>query len=124
MARDSVTVTDLTLNAEVAETAGTTVSVANGASIAAGGDLSGVFIVLKNTNASARVATIPAPTDNYAAITSGIGDLAISVDANTGVEIVCLEGSRFLQSDGTVHVDFAASFAGTVHAYRLPKAAR
>jgi hypothetical protein len=32
-----------------------------------------------------------------------------------------LESARYLQSDGTVHIDLAASFAGAVRAFRFPR---
>lgn len=123
MARDAVTLTALTINGDVAESAGTAVNVSNGASVDVAGDTQGVVIVLKNTNGSDRVATIVAGT-NPPAMLEGIGDLAVTVPATSGVKMVCLEGGRFVQSDGKIYINYAASFAGTAHAYRLPRGVR
>lgn len=116
MARDAVAITDLTLNDGVAEAAGTTIVVANGASIAAG-YTDNLMIEVRNTNASDRIVTIPAGAGPLAAL----GSLAVTVPASTGVRLICIESARFIQSDGTIHLDFGASMAGTVAAYRLPK---
>lgn len=80
--------------------------------------LEDVVIVFANTNGSDRVATILAG-DNPPALSAGQGDLAITVPATSGVMCVTnLESARYLQSDGTVNIDLAASFDGTVTAYR------
>ena len=116
MARDAVTITPVTLNAGTAQPAGTTVVVANGASIAAEyGD--NLMLEIRNTDGTDRVATVKAgvgPTAEY-------GDLDITVPATTGVMMATIESARFMQADGKIYVDFAASFAGTIAAYRLPQ---
>lgn len=81
--------------------------------------LEDVVIVFANTNGSDRVATIKAG-DNPPALAAGLGDLSITVPATTGVMVVTgLESARYLQSDGTLEIDLAASFAGTVTAYAV-----
>ena len=53
---------------------------------------------------------------------AGQGNLAITVPATTGVMWVGpFESARFIPSDGALHIDLAASFAGTVTAYRVPR---
>lgn len=116
MARDAVAITELTLNGGTDEPAGTTINVSNGAYVAAGGNTDKLLLIVRNTNASARVVTIPAGVGPTAAL----GDLAVTVAANTGVELIVLESARFAQSDGNINIDFAASFAGTVACLRLP----
>ena len=116
MARDAVAITDVPLNGSVDQPAGTTINVTNGAVIDAG-HTDNLLIEIRNTNTSDRVATIKAGVGQLAAH----GDLEITVAANTGVEMVALESARFAQADGKINVDFAASFAGTIAAYRLPK---
>ncbi len=52
----------------------------------------------------------------------GIGDLAFA--AAGGAERVCIgpiETARYLQADGTIHIDIAGStIAGTIDAYSVP----
>ena len=119
MARDVVTVTALPMDAGTARPTGTTVDVSNGMSIPVSGDTHKLIVELTQTDATARVATFAAPTDNPHAVRSGIGNLAITCAQNVP-QYVPLESARFAQSDGSIHINFAASFAGTVRAYRLP----
>lgn len=121
MARDSVAIQELTLNDGVAETAGVAIAPANGATIPAGGNTQGLFLVVKNTAAAEYDVTVKAG-DNPPALAAGQGDLVEPVAANTGVKIITLESARFAQDDGAIHVDFEASMTGTIHAYRLPRA--
>ena len=89
-------------------------------------DLAGIpleEIVLRftNTNGSDRVATIVAG-DSPPALSAGQGNLDITVPATTGdMTVAGLESARFLQSDGTVLIDLAASYAGAVRAFRVPR---
>lgn len=123
MARTAVTVTSLA-NTGTAESAGTTADPTNDHEITAAAltfPLEELMLVFKNTNASDRVATIVAG-DSPPAFGAGVGKLDVTVLATTGVMIVSgLESGRFLQSDGRLEIDLAASFAGTVHAYRVPR---
>lgn len=53
---------------------------------------------------------------------ASLGNLVISVDT-TDTKVVCLEASRFLQSDGTIEIDLASTGAvtnATIEAYLLP----
>jgi hypothetical protein len=122
MARTAVTVTTLTANTGVTEPAGTTADPTND-HVVSGVPLEELVIRLANTNGSDRVATIKAG-DNPPAIAAGLGDLAITVPATSGVVWVGpLSSARFAQSDGTLEIDLATSFAGTVTAYRIPRTA-
>ena len=119
MARTAVTVTTLTSGAGVAESAGTAADPTNDHVVTVDFPLEELLLVFKNTNGSNRVATIVAG-DNPPALSAGQGNLDITVPATTGVMMVTgLESDRYLQNDGTLLIDLAASFAGTVHAYRL-----
>lgn len=125
MARTAVTVTAITPTAGIAESAGTAADPTNDhvVTLPASACLEEMLFVFKNTNGTDRVATIVAG-DNPPAIRAGQGDLAITVPATTGVMMIGgLESARFLQDDGTLLIDLAASFAGTVHAYRIPRTA-
>lgn len=89
-------------------------------------DLAGIpleEIVLRftNTNGSDRVATIVAG-DSPPALSAGQGNLDITVPATSGdMTVAGLESARYLQSDGTLHIDLAASYAGAVRAFRVPR---
>jgi hypothetical protein len=119
MARTAVTVTSLAAGTAAAESAGTAADPTNDHVVTIAGPLEEYLFVFKNTNGSDRVATIVAG-DNPPALSAGQGNLDITVAATTGVQVIAgLESARFIQSDGTLNIDLAASFAGTVHAYRL-----
>lgn len=121
MARTAVTVTTLTAGTAASESAGTTADPTNDHVVTVDFPLEELLLVFKNTNGSDRVATIVAG-DNPPASNSGQGNLDITVPATSGVKLIGgLESARFLQNDGTLQIDLAASFAGTVHAYRLPR---
>lgn len=121
MARDAVTITELSPNTAATQPAGTAISAANGAVIAgAAGRADDILIRVTNTNGTQRTVTFKAG-DNPPAIRKGLGDLAVIVPATTGDKVVVLESARFAQSDGSVEVDFEASMAGIISAVRLPK---
>ena len=58
----------------------------------------------------------------HPAFRAGIGDLEF--EAAGGAERVCIgpiETARYLQADGTIHIDIAGStIAGTIDAYSVP----
>lgn len=119
MPRTAVTITNLPAGTATAESAGTTADPTNDHVITPTFPLEELLIVFKNTNGTDRVATIVAG-DSPPALSAGQGNLDITVPATSGVRFITgLESARYLQADGTVEIDLAASFAGTVHAYRL-----
>jgi hypothetical protein len=120
MARDAIAITALATDAGTARPAGTTVNVSNGLLIAAGGNTGKLLIELTNTDATARVATVLAPTTNPNSIRSGRGNLAVTCAQNVP-QLVVIESARFAQANGDIHIDLAASFAGTARAFRLPR---
>jgi hypothetical protein len=122
MPRDAVTVTNLSSGVAATTPAGTTINTTNGAVITAAGGTERLLIRITNTNGTNRVATINAG-DNPPAVRASMGALAITVPATTGDVSVVVESARFLQADGTIEVDFAASMAGIISAIRLPKGA-
>lgn len=121
MARTAVTVSTLSKTGATSPV-GTTADPTNDHSVdLAGHPLEEFVIRFTNTNASDRVATIVAG-DNPPAFSSGQGDLNITVPATSGdMTIAGLESARFIQSDGLLHIDLAASYAGTVSAVRVPR---
>ena len=122
MSRTVLPVTNLVNDAGTAAPAATTIVQASGAEIAAAGDAARLLIEVINTDASARVVTVKAPTDNPHAPRAALGDLAVSCAQNVA-RIINVESARFAQTDGKIHLDFAAEFAGTMRAYRLPRGA-
>lgn len=120
MPRDAVAITSLALNGSVDQPAGTAINVTNGASIAVGGDASGVIVRVANTAASALNVTFKAGSKPPAELASR-GDLVEQIAATSGVEYFVLEGGRFAQTDGAIWLDFQTGMTGTVMAFRLPQ---
>ena len=122
MARTAVTVVTLSGTVETADPAGTTADPTND-HVVSDVPLEELVLRIANTNGSDRVATIVAG-DSPPAFAAGQGSLAITVAATSGVEwIGPFDSSRFAQSDGSLHIDLATSFAGTVTAFRIPRTA-
>lgn len=123
MARTAVTVTTFTANSATTEPAGTTADPTNDHVVTVDFPLEELMLRFANTNGTDRVATIVAG-DSPPALEAGQGNLDVTVPATTGVRWVGpLSSARFLQNDGTLNIDLAASFAGTVTAYRIPRTA-
>lgn len=121
MARTAVTVETLSRTGATSP-AGTTADATNSHTVAlAGTPLEEIIFRFTNTNGTDRVATILAG-DNPPASSAGQGNLAITVPATTGdMTVAGLESARFMQDDGTVLIDLAASYAGKVYAIRVPR---
>jgi hypothetical protein len=121
MARTAVPIVTLSRTG-AATNAGTVADPTNDHVVTLGGvPLSEIVFRFTNTNGTDRVATIVAG-DNPPALSAGQGDLDITVPATSGdVTVAGLESARVLQSDGTVHIDLAASYAGAVRAFRVPR---
>lgn len=123
MARTAVTPVAFVANSSIADNAGTTIDstlVTNGVKI------SGVLpeemlIRVANTAGADKVVTVNAGT-YPPALASGQGALTGTVPATSGVRwFGPLEGGRFLQSDGTVTVDFASGTTGSITVYKVPR---
>lgn len=118
MARTNVPVQTFSLTG-AAVTTGTTADTTNDHVVTIAAPLEEYVFRFRNTDASARVATIVAG-DSPPALSAGQGNLDISVPATTGdMWVGPLESARFIQNDGTVQIDLAASYAGTVAVYQL-----
>jgi len=123
MARTTIPVTSLAKNAgaamATAESA-TAVDQTNGMAIA-GANPEKLLLRVTNTAGAAHGVIIRAGNSLYPAVLSGQGDLNVQVAATTGVAYVGpFDSERFLQSDGSLNVDFEASFAGKIAAVLLP----
>lgn len=80
------------------------------------------IIRVANTEASTNVVTLKAG-DNPPALAAGLGDLAVTVAASTGVQFLGpFESGRFLQSDGSLDIDFETGMTGTIDVLQLPRA--
>ena len=121
MARTAVTVEVLSLTGATSP-AGTTADPTNDHTVDLGGYPLDEFVFrFTNTNGTDRVATIVAG-DSPPALSAGQGNLDITVPATSGdMSVAGLESARFMQSDGTISIDLAASFAGKVYAIRVPR---
>lgn len=121
MARTAVTVNSLTAGTFTALPTPTTADTTNDHVVDCSAfPLEELFLVIKQTDASARVATIVAG-DNPPALSAGQGNLTKSMAQNETWVIAGLESARFLQDDGKLNIDLAASFAGEITAYRIPR---
>ena len=119
MARDAISIVAPTVNAATAWGAGTTITPANDAVVSPGGNTQNLFLRITNTHGSDHTVTIKAG-DNPPAFRSGLGDLTVTVPATSGDVLIPLESARFVQSDGTIEVDFETDHAGKAYAVRLP----
>ena len=117
MARTALPVTTV-YNSGAAPTA-TAVDPTNGHVIAASATpTEELLIVVNNTFAGTKVVTIKAG-DSPPALAAGQGDLAITCAASTDGIPLRVESARFLQADGTINLDIAASMTGTIVVYKV-----
>jgi hypothetical protein len=120
MARTNVPVVTLS-SSGAATNAGTTADPTNDHVVTVDFPLEELVLRFTNTNGTDRVATIVAG-DSPPASAAGQGNLDITVPATTGdMTVAGLESARFMQSDGTIQIDLAASYAGAVRAFRVPR---
>jgi len=118
MARTAITEQTFSL-VGAAITTGTTADTTNDHVFTPTAPLGEYVFRFRNTDATDRVATIVAGA-YPPALSQGQGNLNITVPATSGdMWIGPIESARFLQADGTILIDLAASFAGTVAAYKL-----
>lgn len=120
MSRVAVHVTTLTGNAFTADPTGTTCDASNDHSIDPGGPSEEIIIRIKQTDGSARVATLKAGTFPPA-LDEGQGDVTQSMAQNEVWFIGPIQSGRFMQSNGLIYIDLAASFAGTIEAFKIPR---
>jgi hypothetical protein len=75
-----------------------------------------------NTEGSTNALTVRAG-DYPPALAAGLGDLAVTLAATTGVQYIGpFESGRFLQNDGSLHVDFETGMTGAIDALLVPRA--
>lgn len=82
-------------------------------------DMEKTVLRVSNTDASAHNLIVRAGNGFFPRAT--LGDISFTVPATSGVSYIgCLESARFLQSDGSVSIDFSSGFAGKIGAVLLP----
>lgn len=117
MARDAVSIISVTPSAGVDRGAGTTISVANGASIDVGGDTGDLLVIVTNTVTTPDHDLTIQSGANPPALASGLGDRVENI--NAAEAWFTIDGSRHVQADGKIYLDFETNFTGKVHAIRL-----
>lgn len=120
MPRTAVPYSNLVANGLFADPTGTTADPTNGHAIAAS-EPERTLLRVKNTDTSAHNVTVKAGT-YPPALASVQGDLVVSCPASSTIWIGPFESGRFIQKDGALNVDLAASTAGTVTAFLTPRA--
>lgn len=135
-ARTAIAPVQLLNDNGVLQGAGTTINaslVTNGATVAAPGPFR-LLLIVNNTDAAPHNLIVRAsrsgvdasgntqvnPSANTVFTQSTVGDLSVSVVNATTQAFLISSTDRFTQDDGSVSIDFAASFAGTIWVYRLP----
>lgn len=119
MARTAIPYSAFNANASTADPAGTTIDPTNGMVInnAVPEEL---VIRVANTAGATKLVTIKAG-DYPPAIAAGQGDITGTVAATTGVLWFGPFEGRVMQNNGSIEIDFAASTAGTVTVFRVPR---
>lgn len=124
MARTALTPVVLTANTSTADPAGTAIDATNSHVFTSSSPLDEYVIRIVNTTASTKVATIKAG-DNPPADAAGQGDIAVSLATGSVTPTVAWVGpmasARFIQNDGTVNIDIAASMTGFITVFRIPR---
>lgn len=126
MARTNLPLSALTTNNKTSIST-TAIDQANGMTLAlasnaipSGPAAEHLVLVMNNTAAGAHNFILRAGASNPPAFRAGLGDLTISVPATTTVYIGPFDYARFVQSDGSLSVDFDAGTAGTIQALMVP----
>ena len=124
MARTALTPVVLTANTSTDDPAGTAIDATNSHVFTSSSPLDEYVIRIVNTTASTKVATIKAG-DNPPADAAGQGDITVSLATGSVTPTVAWVGpmasARFIQNDGTVNIDIAASMTGFITVFRIPR---
>ncbi len=118
MARTVLTVTAPAESTATTPTA-TTIDATNSHYIPATAKAGECVIVALNTFAGSKALTVKAG-DNPPAVAAGQGDLTITI-AQDAYACAVLDTSRFLQDDGTINIDVAASMTGSIWVIQMPQ---
>lgn len=124
MARTALTPVTLTANVATADPAGTSLDATNSHVVTPVSALDEYVIRVSHTTGSSKTLTIKAG-DNPPADAAGQGDLATAFADGSGTPVVKwigpLSSARFIQNDGTLNIDVAASMTGTITVFKIPR---
>lgn len=134
MARTNLPLSKLLANNStgLADPAGTNVDVSNGMNIALASTAipsapgaANLFIRFNQTfsgskNIIVRAGSTTLDNGNPPAFRSPLGDLTVAANAAT-VWVGPFDPARFVQTDGSINIDFSSGTTGTVTAFMLPK---
>jgi hypothetical protein len=100
---------------------GTAIVASQTAVITPTGPLEEMVILISNTYGGAIVPVVKAG-DDPPAMSAGLGDLTLTTLANTTGRglLPPLESARFLQSNGTLRIEFPENAAGYIAAFQKP----
>lgn len=125
MARTAITVNAISINSALADPTDTTADATNHHVITPAKPLSRILLRITHTTASQKTLTVKAG-DNPPADAAGQGDLVVTCAAGNVTPVVkwlVVSSDRFQQNDGTVNIDLASGFTGTVGAFSFPAGA-
>lgn len=123
MARTAITPVQLTSDSGVTKGAGASVDATNGMTIADPGPYK-VILEVSNSLTTSKNVIVRAGTSSSGSVSDTVysqqtkGDLTVAVAASSTVVIELDETDRFVQSDGSLSIDFDASSSGTIWALR------
>ena len=124
MPRTAVTPRALVANSTLIGTSGATTIdatlVTNGVSVT-GAIPEQTVIRVTNTEGSTNTVTVQSGAVPPA-LAGGLGDLVVTVAATTGVQYIGpLESGRFMQSDGSLWLDFESGMTGAIDILTVPR---
>lgn len=123
MARDAITINAISLNTALADVAGDTIDASNDAKLTPARPLGRILLRITHTDSGTNTVTVKAgdmpPATSATDLTVSFGDGS----STPVVKFLVLSSDRYLQSDGTVEIDYSSSFAGSIAAFALPQGA-
>lgn len=134
MSRTALALSTLNGNGILDIPAGTAIDQSNGMTIAitttavpSAPNIDRMLLFVATTNGADKTVTIKAGAGGTsatagAAFRAGLGDLVVTAKAaNGGGVIGPFETARFVQSDGSVNIDFQSGITGRITAFMLPR---
>lgn len=115
MARVALNVTTVPLNGGTVVNGGSIIP-ADGLALQTKGSLGDVLIHVNNTGVAGTISVEPG--DRPPSALASLGTAAITIGGTADL-FLRLEAARFMQSDGTILMNFSANMAGFVKAYSL-----
>lgn len=125
MARTAITVNAISMNTALADPTDTVADATNDHVITLTKPLSKILLRVTHTASSSKVLTVVAG-DNPPADAQGQGNLDVTFGAGNVTPVVkwlVLSSDRFQQNDGTVQIDLASGFTGSIGAFSFPAGA-